>query len=1218
MPFAIEELEPKYLSRQPLTTKLGDDHYEAVFNGTAANVIRQLSSLAAVAQRIFTDLNSQLKEIQNRTEKLRGKVANVDIIVTQLDAKQEPIPAGSLDDFSRLRTHFVSSNSVDKFLFTPETRPGFVRNVYDTAVPSPVRLVKSIDAYRKDGQRSSSLFLCMPFFKDLRVPYDIDIEMRRPVSLSSAQKGWKSDGEDDSLALDITKEDVEDRSHLADKSVDSVDVSAESLDVTILPTPNEKIYVNSLKFPPSDVVVDITGNSFRRMTSLRRSFIHQMENLSGKKKKKKRRGTVAGEQLAVKDGQQLKVNEGASTSGATLKNQPKENKEVQTNFDDPKNKDKAGGFHRWFQRKPRSRNSIIGGIAVFEELDRVKKSKRRSIAGSLWIHSNSNNSSSSCSPSKSSTDSAVATATSSVSDTNIACLRSASGVKMRNHGKNREKREDGGQSSSGNWSASSSTRTSMESEDPIVTTAAIGENQLLLMTATATLPRCYGRNEKRRTISQSSSGKTSLTSGKSSVKERHFESSSGYLSDGPFYHRSSSARRSLPPRMANSATVTARWLRSLEEEGGVGHLCSETTDANSSTGTITPRIHRRQRPLSPLVFDDGESSEFSVDTDGYYTSMHTDSGIRPIHSELPHNASRLSDLREHGSNSTLSSVSTGRSSSSSSKKATTSSEDTSNQISSDAPLTSTEATNEPVKKKVPPPPPPRASTKTNNTVIETSLDSSIGDDDRSRKVSSTSDSDAEVGERLQIKTKMNSERIPSLCVVTPSPSDDESTEKDPKTNKLEPENQLTNHLSEQSTVGYHSLPRNVSDRDAFLRDQRAYRTLPRSFSRDMQTANKQIDNKVLIMPNSLSSSSLNSHGENNHLTSVRPGAHVTLDPTGKVIHVTNSLPRRFSQNSSVSNSSPHPIQNGHVAKTPASAFPIHSAAQPTVSRWSSVNTNSEYGSNTFPRWKPNQASILSTQTSPTAMNNPPIVSVQVENSPRRWNNFGFLRRDQNQLVRPPIGAYVRLDGHPDHLEPGSLSKTGNRNVSNQIENKKSLKETTSNEELANSVNLPPPPAAMPLLQNTNYSQSSRIPTRSMPPLINSRCNNGLPPYYSPLEVQRTAITSTTTPTLAGRVSGSANMMARGPVVDYNKPLSPIITSLNSPPIMATSSPILSKPHQPVLRLDSANAAQSYNRSPNSVVPNTANVSMRPPTGYNTPAQRQSNVQRPLFPTYTGD
>lgn len=41
----------------------------------------------------------------------------------------------------------------------------------------------------------------------------------------------------------------------------------------VLPTPELKTYVMSLRYPYSDVPIDVTGTGFRRMASLRRSFM---------------------------------------------------------------------------------------------------------------------------------------------------------------------------------------------------------------------------------------------------------------------------------------------------------------------------------------------------------------------------------------------------------------------------------------------------------------------------------------------------------------------------------------------------------------------------------------------------------------------------------------------------------------------------------------------------------------------------------------------------------------------------------------------------------------------------------------------------------------------------------------------------------------------------------------------------------------------------------
>lgn len=93
MPFVQRIVEPKYLSRtslfdadgKPLVT---DQELEAVTNNTLSNALRQLASLVLVANDIFNELNKQMKEINDRSEKLKIKIDVVEEKVNDFDPKK--------------------------------------------------------------------------------------------------------------------------------------------------------------------------------------------------------------------------------------------------------------------------------------------------------------------------------------------------------------------------------------------------------------------------------------------------------------------------------------------------------------------------------------------------------------------------------------------------------------------------------------------------------------------------------------------------------------------------------------------------------------------------------------------------------------------------------------------------------------------------------------------------------------------------------------------------------------------------------------------------------------------------------------------------------------------------------------------------------------------------------------------------------------------------
>lgn len=1223
MPFITRCVEPKFLSRKPLDNSVKDD-LEAVTNATLVEALKQLACLVVFADEIFQDLTSQVKVIQSRTEKLKSTIGRVDQVVSKLNAKEVAVPVGTLDDFARIRHHYVSSHPLDKNVFVGSTRPEVVRRLYRAAVVTPVCLMRQIDPYRQDGRRCSKYFMCLPFFKDVKVNFDVEIEMRRPASLNGA-RDWLSD--DDTLDSIILGTQFSETDGSSGDASSLQLVSAVDDDVLRqLPTPEEKTYVLSLKYPYKDVPIDVTGYGFRRMTTLRKSFLQHIESIAKRKKRGKRRNTVTGgvggEDVAAALDEANKKNVQRSTAGTQTGDvdgsegeskssrkkkaaSQKKQSDKTTNGDgrddgrkdEAKEKENSSGF-RWFQRKARNRNSIIGGIGLYEELDRVKKWRRGASTSPVPATVSEDDGT----PSKSSTGGGTATVRTGgpgrahaknrislpISTTSQTL---AVAVKLRENSARGggPGKEDGGQSSSGNWSASSSTRTSMESEEPVRTTVS--------------------PDPLNRTGSQTSLDKDSaLSDGMTPNDERWRDPNNGYPSDG------SSARKSYPRFYKRSTkTDTARWLRSLEEEGALGRSASETTDAASSTGTLTPKFRRRTRSpfdVHPIFVDDGESSEFSVDTDGYYTSMHTDSGLRPLpirsRQEVGSTLSKLSDVHERGSSSSLCSLGSSSKNSSSSKKAT-SSNDTSNKDSSDRPSDAPAAVAV-TSKKVPPPPPPRTSTLSACSDVErgrredspTQSASSVemDKDSTSNSVTSSvyrsdgapsaapSDSEVETGEKLKRKTAIDAGRIPSLCVVTPNQSDDEEDVKgEIESDVLRAAVEVIDAIAKVERDDVHTSPTpppsswsiRPSSADSADRTPSDYRTLPKSFARnaascppfthtwprrphplvyrpetisvaDRKTSTGGVPASHSLPPKSLLGMSTfapsnsrssprssptgcpeDSVSGNDGPASGRPGARVTLDSSGRVIRSTGSLPRRShpasptgsatqDRNQPIRTASGAPVRQGaYVRLDPSGSITSPSPDRSLPMREASVSPSPFdeprlYHSHTLPRWKPSHRDVP-VAVGPGARTFPPYD--RAGTIPRRWNHFGFLRREASlptgapQPPPPPpsssslsepfdsskSGAYVRLDGHPTHLEPGTPSKAIAH--SSPLPSPSRDSSVTTSARYAHGAVRSPTPA---LSIAASHVGPSRIPVPSFAATPMTRGpTNALPPYYRPME-----------------------------------------------------------------------------------------------------------------------
>ena len=206
---------------------------------------------------------------------------------------------------------------------------------------------------------------------------------------------------------------------------------------------------------------------------------------------------------------------------------------------------------------------------------------------------------------------------------------------------------------------------------------------------------------------------------------------------------------------------TEVWLKNLAiRAAGRDEVTSSSAETLSSLTRLTKKnimaldLMMSSPKRKPTIFDDGESSVYSVDQEGFYTSFHNDSGLKKSTATLV-DEEDLSPCKDSQSIASMCSI--------------------------ESVIHNPEAEKfagikrgaSKLNKVTPPAPPPRTSSYTG------SLSSTGGEGDRSsssgglgRQDSSVSDTDQEVfSNRVMSKTQISSTAIPSLC---PLLSDEES------------------------------------------------------------------------------------------------------------------------------------------------------------------------------------------------------------------------------------------------------------------------------------------------------------------------------------------------------------------------------------------------------------------------------------------------------------
>ena len=201
-------------------------------------------------------------------------------------------------------------------LMTHNNRPPTVEKLYEKAAPkieTPVLRPDSLDASRwNDADYGRLMALGATLRRQKRRQRTagvLDIEMRRPASLSRL-RDWLTDDQSkdavlDDLATTVGPDNNRRCSYATDQSTNS----------TKLPSPEEKAKAAAKQVFTAHVVrLDVSGSQFQRMTQFRRSLQHfdyqatatpasgnsdtletrNKKNGRNKKKRQKRRNTIAG------------------------------------------------------------------------------------------------------------------------------------------------------------------------------------------------------------------------------------------------------------------------------------------------------------------------------------------------------------------------------------------------------------------------------------------------------------------------------------------------------------------------------------------------------------------------------------------------------------------------------------------------------------------------------------------------------------------------------------------------------------------------------------------------------------------------------------------------------------------------------------------------------------------------------------------------------------
>uniref|UniRef100_A0A6P4F3V9 Serine-rich adhesin for platelets isoform X1 n=1 Tax=Drosophila rhopaloa TaxID=1041015 RepID=A0A6P4F3V9_DRORH len=107
--------------------------FDSISNITLSNALRQLASLVLIASDIFDDLQRDLQAVGERAGRVQRKIAAVERRVCAYDPKTVTVPESDLLTFAQRKQHFQTDKSFQQELFTGDSRPLSVRQLYTEA-----------------------------------------------------------------------------------------------------------------------------------------------------------------------------------------------------------------------------------------------------------------------------------------------------------------------------------------------------------------------------------------------------------------------------------------------------------------------------------------------------------------------------------------------------------------------------------------------------------------------------------------------------------------------------------------------------------------------------------------------------------------------------------------------------------------------------------------------------------------------------------------------------------------------------------------------------------------------------------------------------------------------------------------------------------------------------------------------------------------------------
>ncbi|XP_053344867.1 NHS-like protein 1 isoform X3 [Clarias gariepinus] len=197
---------------------------------------------------------------------------------------QHYIAVSNLDEESKWTVHYAAPWHQQENVFLPSSRPACVEELHRQAKVNLKTALRDCDKLRKDGFRSSQYYSQGPTFSGSGQSRISQMEDEDDIDdIDDKSNASSADGDKSSSAM---------RANGAVKAVRD-EVDGQESRFKPLPTPEEKMRQQAQAIMTDIVPINVTGMTFDRQASVRRSLINT-DTLTRRPKKVKRRTTISG------------------------------------------------------------------------------------------------------------------------------------------------------------------------------------------------------------------------------------------------------------------------------------------------------------------------------------------------------------------------------------------------------------------------------------------------------------------------------------------------------------------------------------------------------------------------------------------------------------------------------------------------------------------------------------------------------------------------------------------------------------------------------------------------------------------------------------------------------------------------------------------------------------------------------------------------------------